>query len=363
MVEPALPRLALLAGTFTLAWAPLDMARLATVQTSMNSGATFATLLALVLFAESWRRARPALLLAALAAAFLAARSYEATLGMLAGGPLLLAAMSSGGEGSTRGERLRWSVAWLAGISFFAALAARPLIEGRSASLNQAGVLGVDPDAVRYARRIAQQYALHIGPVVRWDLSLRPDAGVLLATLAFACAVLVARPEHGAEIPAGTPGRLARLALLGLALAGLGYSVLALSPAVTNATRMQFLAAPGIALFLAAAVALLALMLPRPARAAAELVAACAVVALGTGHMVAMQREWDRISFFPAQHGTVLGLLREAPSLRDNTLLLLLDEDGAWPYALTFRHAVRIAYGPAVVVTRWARTRFSTRPP
>jgi hypothetical protein len=343
-LAPASPRLALIAGTLALVWAPRDMARLATVQTSMNSGATFATLAALALFLESWRRGRPALLAVALGVGFLAARSYEATLGVLAGAPLLLAAVEPGP--AAHPGRVRWSVAWLAGVGLFGALAAAPLLTGDRASVYQAGVLGIDRNPLHWARRIAEFYGHHLAPVVVWDVTELRYAAVPWALLAFAAAVALA---HGHDAAPLALGRLVRLASLGLAQAGLGYAVLALSPAVTGATRTQFLSTPGIALFLAAGIALVGSAVPSRARAAVELTLAAVLVALATGHTLAMQREWDRTTFFPAQQRTLAALAREAPALQPNTLLLLLDEDGTWPFALTFRHAVKIAYGDRVI--------------
>jgi hypothetical protein len=348
-LEPAAPDLAFLAGVFTLVWVPLDMARLAPVH-SMNSGATFATLLAIVLLVESWRHGRPALLALALGVAFLAVRTYEATLGLLAGAPLLLAAMRSGRpEGAARPSRARWSLAWEAGVAFFAALAARPLLEGGSTALYQATVLGADPHPVRWLGRMARQYALHLGPLVPADPSELRRPGVAVAVLVFlggAVAAGVAREDAGPRCPRR---RLAALAAIGLALAGLGYSVLALSPGVVGATRTQFLSAPGIGLFLAATLALLGSTAPPRARSPLLLAAAGVVVAVGTGHTLAMQREWDRISSYPSQRQALDAMVHEAPSLRAGTLVLLLDEDRAFPYALTFRHAVALAYGPEIV--------------
>jgi hypothetical protein len=40
--------------------------------------------------------------------------------------------------------------------------------------------------------------------------------------------------------------------------------------------------------------------------------------------------------------------VRQAPALRPGSLLLLIDEDGTWPFSFTFRHAARLVYGDAV---------------
>ena len=348
-VEPAAAPVAFLAGVFALVWAPLDMARLAVVQTSMNSGATFAALLSMALLVESWRRGLWALLGLGLAVAFLAARSYEATLGLLAGAPLLLAAAAAPGPPGARPGRLRLCLAWEAGALLLAALAARPILEGGAGAVYQTAVLGADLHPGHWLAHMARLYQLHIGPLVPADPSELRRLGVAVAVVVFlgaAAAAGVARPDAG---PRCSRRRLAALAATGLALAGAGYAVLALSPGVVNATRTQFLSAPGIGLFLAATLALLESLFPARARIPLLLAAGGAVVAVGTGHTLAMQREWDRTSAYPAQRQALLAMVREAPSLPSGTLVLLLDEERAFPYTLTFRHAVALVYGPGVV--------------
>lgn len=349
-LEPGSSRLALLAAALALVWAPLDMARLAVVQTSMNSGALVGCLLALFLFAESCRRAAMPLVGLALAAAFVTARSYEATLGLLAGAPLLLAwtrTAAARGGASTR-SWWRMCLVFELGIVALAALAARPLLEG-SGEAYQAGVLGLDLDPCRYAGRLARQYALHLAPLWPADPTELVHVGVTAAVLVFLLAAWATPNDAADRGLQASRGRLAGLAGLGLVLAGLGYSLLALSPAVVGAARTQFLSAPGIGLFLAAALGLAASFLPSAVRAKAVLVAAAAIVAVGTGHTLGMQREWDRISAYPAQRQTLAALVHEAPALRPNTLVLLLDEDRTWSHVVAFRHAVSLVYGDDVV--------------
>ena len=60
-LSPPRALLGFLAAVFCATWAPLDHLRLDTVLVTGYSGFTFATLLALVLFTESWARARPVL--------------------------------------------------------------------------------------------------------------------------------------------------------------------------------------------------------------------------------------------------------------------------------------------------------------
>jgi hypothetical protein len=347
-LEPGDRFLAFLAATFCLVWAPLDMARLAVVQTSMNSGATFGTLLAIALFVHSWRRRRVVGLGLGMAVAVLAARTYEATLGLLAGAPLLLAVATPGQpEGKPDARRVRWSLAWEAAVVLSGALAAAPLLKGSAGTLYQTAVLGADLDPGRWLARLAKLYYLHLGPLVVVDVLELLRLGVVVAVVVFLGAAEVAGRRRGGS--ACSPRRLLGLAALGLALAGMGYAILAASPAVVNATRTQFLSAPGAGLFIAAMLCLLGSLVPARARRLTVLALAAVVVALGTGHTLAMQRQWNRVSAYPAQRAALATLVREAPSLRANTLLLLIDDDHAFPYSFTFRHAVALVYGNGVV--------------
>ncbi len=220
-----------------------------------------------------------------------------------------------------------------------------PSLVGQAASLYQAGVLGVDVNPAHYLTRLARQFRLHLGPLVPADPSEIARTGVALTSLVF----VVAATAAGLTKPAAAGRRrLAAIGALGLILAALGYAVLVLSPAVLGATRTQFLAAPGIALFLASLIRLVATLAPARVRAASALALATVVVAIGAGHTLGMQRQWDRISYYPRQRACLTALVQKAPALRPGTLLLLLDEDGTWPYALSFYHAVRLVYGEAV---------------
>jgi hypothetical protein len=347
-IEPGATRFAFLAAAFTLVWAPLDMARLAVVQTSVASGTTLGAILAIFLFVESWLRARTSLLAAALAVAFVAARGYEATLGLLAGAPIALLAIRSQPDEPEGRHRQRTCLLWELGIVLLGILSARPLLEGGAAGY-QVGLLGLDLDPRRYAGRLATQYALHLAPLWPADPSELVHVGVAAAVLVFLVAAWAARADAAESGLQASRRRLAGLAGLGLVLAGLGYSLLALSPAVVGATRTQFLSAPGMGLFLAAALGLVGSFVPSPVRAAAVLAAAAAIVAVGTGHLLGMQREWNRISAYPAQRQALAGLVETAPMLRPNTLVLLLDEDRVFSHVLTFRHAISLVYGDAVV--------------
>jgi hypothetical protein len=311
----------------------------------MNSSATFAALAALVLFLESWQRRKPVLLLAALATAFLAARSYEATLGLLAAAPLLLAAVPRPDAGAGwRSGRWLWAVVWEVSVALLALLAAYPLLNKGSSSLYQGELLGFDATPAHYLARLARQYWFHLGPLLDANPALVLHSEVAVAVLVF----LVAALATGAAQP--TPGRrrLAALAFFGLVAAGCGYALLVVSPGVVDAKRTQFLSAPGIGLFLAAAILLIVSLLPSRVRGPATIVLAAAIVALGTGRTLAMQRDWDRASYYDRQRSSLAAMVREFPALRPGTLLLLIDEDHTWPKSFTFRHAARLVYGDSV---------------
>jgi hypothetical protein len=339
---PAAPLFALSAAAFALGWAPSDMARLAVVQMVPNAGVTFASLLAMVLLAEFWRTGRRLFFAAAVVVACVTARSYEGALGLLLGAPLLLLLLPQ--PQCARGPKrpLLWIAAWEAVVAILTLAAALPFLAGHASSLYQSSVVKPDLDAGRYLGRLASQYAFQLGPLLPSDRSELALAGIAPAVLVFLVSAWIL--GRGPAAPASR-GRLLALAGLGLALAGLGHSVLALGASVLGPTRMQFLSGPGIAIFLAAAIALLASWAPAPARPACAVALAAAVVGVGTGHTVGMQRQWDRITRYPAQRACLVALVREANGLRPGTLLLLVDEDGTWPFAMTFRHAARLVYG------------------
>ena len=98
---------------------------------------------------------------------------------------------------------------------------------------------------------------------------------------------------------------------------------------------------------------------PAPAgRVAALAVLAGWIVALGTGRTLAMQREWDRMSAWPAQSAALRGLTRLLPDVRPNTFVLLFDETGTWPATFSFRHAVDYVYDGRATGAVWGRHPF-----
>ena len=341
-LEPSRPLLAFLAAAISLTWAPLDFLRLDTVLLTGYSGFTFATLLTLVLFVESWVNDKPALLALAGLLGLVTARGFEGVLPLLMAAPLLLHRV-----GATPSRRLRvWVLAWEALMLLIVALVIVPFFRPEGPGSYQASALRLDPDPLRVTARLLRQYGYHLLPLVRSPLRELAVRAVPLAVLTFLGAFsLFALRQRGAT--EDTEGRhaLALLAGLGLLLAGLGYAGFALSPAILKAARTQFLSAPGVGLFLAAAASLAASALPLRWRTAALALMGAWVVAVGTGRTIAMQREWDesRSAYLPQRH-SLLELTRQVPDTKPNTLILLIDDADAWPATFTFRHAVDYVY-------------------
>jgi hypothetical protein len=118
-----------------------------------------------------------------------------------------------------------------------------------------------------------------------------------------------------------------------------------LTPATVAPAKMQGLSAPGFGLMLAALVLLAVSLVPERARLPLTLALSCGLVALGTGRTLALQREWDERSAYPAQRLLLEQLVGVAPDLRPGTLVVLLDGEAVFPATFTFRHAVLHAYG------------------
>ena len=339
-LSPSRPLLAFLAGVFGATWAPLDFLRLDTVLTTGYSGFTFATLLALCLFTESWVRQRPVLLALAGLLALAAARGFEGVLPLLIAAPVLL--LWTGAEKSRR--LAFWVLAWEGLMLLAAALVLVPLLRPGPGSYQTSALkLDLHPGAV--AGRLLQQYGYHLLPLVSSPPRELADRAVPIAAATFlaAFALVAAR-----AMPAREDGRgrreLALLAALGLLLAGLGYAPFVASASIHTAARTQFLSAPGIGLFLAALFILVASARPRWGRPALALLGAW-VVAVGAGRTVAMQRDWDASrSAYPRQRQALAQLTARVPDTKPNTLIVLIDDAGGWPATFTFRHAVDYLY-------------------
>lgn len=332
--------LCMLAGAFAATWAPTDGLRLDVVLVANYSGATAASLLAALLLVESCRLRNPRLAVLAGLLAFLVLRALESAAGLLVAAPLLLWLS----EGCERARRLRYAAAYCVPLGFGLALAAAPLLPGSPGSYQVSG-LGFDPHPMRVAERLLTQMGFHILPAATSPLRELATAGVGLSLLAFAVAWGVWRKLRTAE-PEGHVSRTSslRLGAVGVAAAVLGWSVLVLSRAIVTADRAQLLSAPGVGLVLAATIGLAASYLPRRTRGLGTGVLAAWVVAVGTGRVVAMQREWDAKTYWAVQNRALVALTDAVPSAAPNTLILLVDEAGTFPANFTFRNAVEYLY-------------------
>jgi len=341
------PLLALLAGAFTLAWAPRDMNRLLTVQATVAAGPTCATLLAFVLLVESWVRNRAGLLVLAGGVAFLTVRSYEATAALIFGGPLLVLWLAR-----PRSRRAwLWAGAFGAVVALAVALTALFL---RRPEASYQFALGFDPRPTAVLGRMALQFGLHLLPLVAPPPALATAAvAVAVAVFAFGYALVAAAGGPPPPTASRDRGRRAALAALGALLAALGYLPFCLLASIQSATRTQFLSGPGIALLLAAVFSLLCSFLPGRGRLLGMGLLGAWVVAFGTGNTVAMQELWTGMSSYPAQTGLLRQLTARAPDVRPHTLFVLLDEGGAFPAVFTFRHAIGYLYDQRAAGVVW----------
>jgi hypothetical protein len=337
--------LALLAGVFAICWAPLDLARLTPVQMATHSGVTCCSFLAILAFVASWQRQSRLLLALACALALVAGRSYESPLPLLLFAPLLVLLRE---RGASR-RLLRWALPWLVVVLACGALFLRPLLQGGADLAYQANVLKSDVSLAGVVGRLLGQYGYHLTPLATVPRARLDSVPVALALLAYAAAFLACARGAGAR-----PRReYAVFAGVGLILAGLGYSVFALSPFFAAPHRMQMLSAPGIAIALAAALRGLSLLAPARWGTLLAGVLGAWVVAVGTARTAAMQQLWDTTSYYPAQRGTLAQLVAIAPDLAPNTLVVLLDATGAWPSTFGFRHAVEHFYAGRATGVVW----------
>lgn len=324
------------AAAIVLTWAPMDFLRLTTVQMAY-SGITLAMLLAFLLALWSWSRRSPGLLVASALLGLVAARSYEGVLPVLAAIPVAFWLMAPR-------DRMfwRWSAVPLATVAVGGLLALWPLLRASRAAAYQSELMKLDLHAGRIAARILRQFGFHLVPLVSTppgELREYAVAGaVCVCALGF---LLVARPR--VSIDSGLKPLLSTT-LLGLLLAALGYVGVGLSASVSTPTRAQFLAGPGIALFLAGLLRLLTRRLPERAGTVAFAALVACVVAVGTARTASLQRGWDVMGFYPRQHRVVSALTALAPDLAPNTLVVLVDERAAFRMTFTFRHAVDYLY-------------------
>jgi hypothetical protein len=325
-------------AAFLLAWVPLDLHRLNAINNLFYSGVAFGTLLSITLFLESSvRRSRLALALACVVG-FVSARCYEGVLGLLlAGPPLLLAAIRS----EVPPGRWKWLAAWEAVMGVATVLVLMPVLRPDPIGSYQISGLGIDPHPGRWSARLLDQLGFHLAPLFAPLATLHAPA--LAAALVGTGLVASGSLPRGAGDREARLRQLARLAGLGLVLACLGIGVLTLSRAIRGPERVQGFSGPGIALLLAALVSVPSALWPRRgALVTAGL--ACWVILAGTARTIALQAEWDRLGAFGLQSRVLCGILRAAPEVEPNTLIVLLDEAGAFPATFTFRHAIRYFY-------------------
>ena len=336
---PAEPIVGLLAALFSLVWGPGDLARLSTIERVGYTAFEFGTLLAVALLVESWRLGNVGLLWLSALVAFLVARSYEAPLPLLVLAPLLLLVSGGGRHASLR----RWVLVFDGVLALAAGLVLLPSFLKSDVMAYQLHVLGLDLVPTHIAFRLARQYLYHLAPLVLSEPRELMTPAVPLAVATFSLVLLA---FSWAFPSSGRPGRgtLVKAGAAGLAWAGLSYLVLSLTPSGPTALRMQILSAPGIGLFLACLVVALASALPPRAQGAGAAVLGAWIVAVGTGRTVEMQKTWDAVSFYPAQIRMLRGLTGQVRDVKPGTLVVLLDEGGAWRATYGFRHALMYLY-------------------
>lgn len=327
--------LALLAGIIAPSFSPADDIRLDVTLTASYAGVTFASLLTLLFLIESYRRRSVPVLLAVGVLGALVTRCVEATVGLMAAGPLLLLAL----PGIERRSWRRWAMVWAAFVGTAAVSVAWPVLFPPPGGSYQSSGLGFDPHPVRVVARVLRQFGFHLLPL------LTPTGGEIVTTAALVSAgvflvvaIFLLQDAEGED-----PRVISRLALIGLSGAGLGYGVLSLSPAITGPARAQIIAAPGIGLFLASVVFGIAVRSGRGRRAVVALLGAW-IIAVGTARVAAMQRRWDEVSYWPAQRQTLSSLLVAIPDLVPDTFVVLLDGTASFPATFTFHHALGYLY-------------------
>ena len=344
-LAPGERALALLAGVATVVWAPLDTLRLDTVLIGGYAGITLAAVAALVLFVEAWHRKKSALLAGAMALALVATLGVESVLPVLAVAPILI------GRGWRHDPRRfgQWTFAWMAALTAGAGLTLGPLLLGGPSY--QTGALGVDPHPLRAAGRVLQLVWMQIGPLLTSPPRELAVPAVPLAVLALLAGFAGLRWAGGPPLdraPARQP--IGFVLAAGVLLTVSAHATLALTPAIRTPARSQILSAPGFGLALAASIAAAARLAGPRWRPVVAAALGAWVVAVGTGRVVAMQVEWDASrNAYPAQSRMLSDLTAAAPDLERGSLVLLLDDGGAWPLTFTFRHALRYLYGPGVI--------------
>jgi hypothetical protein len=339
-VWPQRPLLATLIGCLCLAWSPSDMARLSCVDSAVYQGITLGALLAIALLVGAWRRQSLPLVGVAALVAFASIRCYEGSGALLAAAPVLLPLLTPRASGP--GRFVRFVAIWEAAIASAFAFFLLELLVSRRHDAYQLSVLGVHPSPAGWLARLLRQYALHLSPLVTWPAGELLTPAVPAALTAFVLALQLA-PWHAEPELRGRRSLLAGCAA-GLLLAALGYGVALVGVSVPTAFRLEFLSGPGIAVFLACAILLLASLLPLRAGGIATALLGAWVVAVGAGRMGALQRDWELLSFASRQRQMLSEMVRVVPDVAPHTLLVLLDEKRDWNGAFSFHHAVQYLY-------------------
>jgi hypothetical protein len=350
-VLPSLPFTAWLTAAIALVWAPGDRSRLCPM--AIYAGATFGALLALFLLVEAWVRQRRALLALAAIVAVVTVRSYEGTLPLLAGFPLLLAALLPARPRALWG----WLLAWEGVVAALVARVVWPVVFPSGEGSYQSTGLGLDAAPSRVAARVLELFSFHLSPLV--DHPLR-DLALPAVPVSVAVFVLAASLVSRSSPPSGPAGRpqLWKAVVGGAAIALFGYILFAGSERTVTPVRTQFLAGPGIALLLAAGIGLLASLTPAPWRGRVSILLGAWVALVGAARTVGLQRELDRTGSFAAQRHELAEITRQAPALVPNTLVILLDQQGVFPATFTFRHAIELLYDRRATGYVWGASDF-----
>ncbi len=345
-LEPGRPLLALLAGICVLVWAPADAARLSSVERTLYGGITLGMTLCMAVYVESWVRRSVPLLAAALLLCIVSGRCYEATLPVLLATPLLLFHMKGGSSRELRG----WILAFEGFVVLGMLLALQPLLfpTGDPSYLD---VFQKDARAKMVLMRLMLQYRLHFEPLlVPRAAELHAAAVAVAALVGVGASLLWLR----AVPPTGLKGDLRVLVGGGLLLCGSGYGALLLTVSADPAWRMQFLSSPGAALLLAGIVIAVSERLKRRTALVAVLLAAW-ITGVGTGRTRAMQRAWDRDSFYDRQMRMLSALVAAVPDVLPGSLIVLLDGGAAWRNSFSFHDAAEYLYRGNAVGLAWDR--------
>lgn len=340
-LAPELPAVWFLAGTFCLVWVPSDYMRLDVVLLTGYAGLTFGTLLAIVLFVESFFHESHLLLVLGGVIGFITARGFEGVLPLLLGAPFFLGLLAP-----VRGRRF-----WVFGLLWEGMILAATFAVGLGllqspGGTYQGSALGLDPTPWRVALRLARQFGYHLVPLVASAPRELLHPAVPLSAVTFVVVFVVAcRVGTFASPDPGERRRLLLLGAVGCAMAGLAYSPFCLSARIVGAARTELLAAPGIGILLAAIVGIGASRLPPRWRRWAWVAAGAWVVAVGSARTLAMQAEWDAGgSRYPEQHRLLAGLTHLSPAVKPHTLFVLIDAEDAFAMSFTFRHAIQYLY-------------------